>query len=143
MVWYEGDERALYPISGDGTSCMRDWAKYDPACGARRRTHAETAYRAYGTYREHCSEDASTTGWLCMPSMVQVARLVVESMDADTETRVLVPVALASGGYVDLLNGGQDRSWAFGYSALKRLSTFFANVGLERGYDLTVRAAGT
>ena len=70
-----------------------------------------------------------------------MARLVVESMDGDTETRVLVPVALASGGYVDLLNGGQDRSWAFGYSALRRLSTFFANVGLDRSYDLTFTAS--
>ena len=103
MVWYEGDERALYPVQGDGSSCTRDWAKFDPACGARRRTHAETAYRGYGSYREHCSKDASGTGWLCGPAMVRVARMVVESMDADTETRVLVPVALASGGYVDLL----------------------------------------
>ena len=141
MVWFEGDERALYPIGEDGTSCDRDWAKFDPACGAVRRTHAETAYRAYGTYREGCEMENSGTGWICTASEAQLARLVVESMDGDTETRVLVPVALASGGYVDLLNGGQDRSWAFGYSALKRLSTFFPTVGLDRGYDLTFTAS--
>lgn len=137
MVWFDGDERALYPVGEDGTRCTRDWAKFDPACGAVRRTHGETAYRGYGTYREGCHMETSKTGWICEAGQVRLARLVVESMDSDTETRVLVPVAVASGGYVDLLNGGQDRSWAFGYSALRRLSTFFANVGLDRGYDLT------
>ena len=72
MVWFEGDERALYPLGEDGSSCSRDWvsvpaspvpghhqsaqplfssavalppqAKFDPACGAVRRTHVETAY---------------------------------------------------------------------------------------------------
>lgn len=123
MVWFEGDERALYPAGQTGSSCTRDWAKFDPACGAVRRTHAETAYRGYGAYREGCTLYSSRTAWLCEETSVVMARLVVESMDADTETRVLVPVALASGGYVDLLNGGQDRSWAFGYSALRRLPT--------------------
>ena len=37
---------------------------------------------------------------------VTPARLIVESMDADHTSRSLTPVALASGGYVDLLNGG-------------------------------------
>ena len=83
----------------------------------------------------------SATAWVCEAGSVELARLIVESMDDDTETRVLVPVALASGGYVDLLNGGMDRSWAYGYSALRRLSTFFANVGLGRGYDLTFTAS--
>jgi hypothetical protein len=140
MVWFTGDERSLYPANGDGTACDPDWAKFDPACRAVRRTHAETAYRGYGAYREGCTLDASQTGWICGAS-ADLARLVIESMDGDTETRVLVPVALASGGYVDLLNGGQDRSWAFGYSALRRLSTYFANVGLGRGYDLTFTAS--
>ena len=39
---------------------------------------------------------------------VTPARLIVESMDADHTSRSLTPVALASGGYVDLLNGGWD-----------------------------------
>ena len=140
MVFFDGDERSLYPSKGDGTSCDPDWSKFDPACRAVRRTHAETAYRGYGAYREGCTLDTSRTGWIC-DARAELARLVVESMDGDTETRVLVPVALASGGYVDLLNGGQDRSWAFGYSALRRLSTYFANVALGRGYDLTFTAS--
>ena len=103
MVWFEGDERALYPVGNDGSACTRDWAKFDPACGAVRRTHAETAYRGYGSYREGCQIETSGTAWLCEAHQVVIARLVVESMDSDTETRVVVPVALASGGYVDLL----------------------------------------
>ena len=39
---------------------------------------------------------------------VTPARLIVESMDSDHTSRSLTPVALASGGYVDLLNGGWD-----------------------------------
>jgi len=31
--------------------------------------------------------------------------LVIESMDADTETRRLSPVALLGNGYIDLING--------------------------------------
>lgn len=25
MVWFEGDERALYPAGEDGSTCTRDW----------------------------------------------------------------------------------------------------------------------
>ena len=38
------------------------------------------------------------------------ARFIVESLDADTETRVLVPVALRTGRVVALLNGFMVRS---------------------------------
>ena len=50
--------------------------------------------------------------------------LVVESLDSDTETRRLSPIALFSDGYVDLINGPQDHGWCTGYTCQKRLSTF-------------------
>ena len=50
--------------------------------------------------------------------------LVVESMDSDTETRRVSPVAVLSGGYIDLINGPQDHGWCSGYTCQKRLSTF-------------------
>ena len=60
-------------------------------------------------------------------------------MDSDHTSRSLTPVALASGGYVDLLNGGWDHQTAKscgGYGCLTRLMTFHATVGIGRGYDL-------
>lgn len=54
--------------------------------------------------------------------------LVIESMDADTETRRLSPVAILGDGYLDLINGPQDHGWCSGYTCRKRLSTFQAIV---------------
>ena len=54
--------------------------------------------------------------------------LVIESMDADTETRRLSPVAVLGNGYVDLINGPQDHGWCSGYTCRKRVSLFHALV---------------
>ena len=54
--------------------------------------------------------------------------LIIESMDSDTETRRLSPVAILGDGYVDLINGPQDHSWCTNYACRKRLSTFMALV---------------
>lgn len=61
---------------------------------------------------------------------VRYGMLSIESMDHDTETRRLSPVAVFSGGYIDLLNGPQDHGWCSGYTCRKRLSTFPAIVPL-------------
>ena len=55
--------------------------------------------------------------------------MVVESLDADTETRRLSPVAIFGENddgetYLDLVNGPQDHGWCSGYTCQKRLSTF-------------------
>ena len=54
--------------------------------------------------------------------------LIIESMDDDTETRRLSPLALLGDGYVDLINGPQDHGWCSGYTCRLRLSTFMALV---------------
>lgn len=36
---------------------------------------------------------------------MEYAMMVIESLDSDTETRRLSPVAIVSDGYVDLING--------------------------------------
>ncbi|XP_052286416.1 fibrocystin-L-like [Dreissena polymorpha] len=54
--------------------------------------------------------------------------LIIESMDSDTETRRLSPVAVLGKGYIDLINGPQDHGWCSGYTCRKRLSTFMAIV---------------
>jgi len=99
------------------------------------------ATAGWGIVRDGCTDMPSWNAWLCPGQSVSPARLIIESLDSDTETRSLVPVALASGGYVDLLNGGQDHGWCFGYTCLKRLSTFHSTVVSNRTYDLTF--AGT
>jgi hypothetical protein len=60
------------------------------------------------------------------------ANMVIESMDSDTETRRLSPVAITSDGYIDLLNGPQDHGWCQGYTCQLRISTFWAMVGLGK-----------
>ncbi|KAJ1639494.1 hypothetical protein T492DRAFT_832763 [Pavlovales sp. CCMP2436] len=103
----------------------------------------------YGLYRAGCeSRSASWNAHLCPGSLDRrYLQLVIESMDGDTETRSLVPVALTNleDDTVDLMNGGQDHGWCFGYTCLKRLSTFFAIVagGSRNRVDFTGTPPGT
>ena len=145
MVFYTGDERNFYQ-GLDGTTCAPDEAAFDPACRTPRKTHREVAYAGtggypdgYGTYRQGCTFNAAWNAWSCTNASLTPARLIVESMDADHKSRSLVPVALATGGYVDLMNAGWDHQRAMqcgGYNCLQRLMTFHTTVALRRGYDL-------
>ena len=125
MVFYDGDERAFYQ-GLDGQTCDPLEAVFDPSCRTARKTHAEVAYNGdansgadcaaggacgYGVYRAGCEFMPLWNAWKCRSKEsggVTPARLIVESMDSDHTSRSLTPVALASGGYVDLLNGGWD-----------------------------------
>ena len=63
--------------------------------------------------------------------------LVIESMDNDTESRRLSPIAILSDNkYLDLINGPQDHGWCFGYTCQKRISTFIALVAANKNYDI-------
>ncbi|XP_063041153.1 fibrocystin-L-like [Engraulis encrasicolus] len=62
--------------------------------------------------------------------------LAIESMDADTETRRLSPVAVLGDGYVDLINGPQDHGWCNGYTCQKRLSLFHSLVATGKAFDI-------
>uniref|UniRef100_A0A8C4T925 PKHD1 like 1 n=1 Tax=Erpetoichthys calabaricus TaxID=27687 RepID=A0A8C4T925_ERPCA len=62
--------------------------------------------------------------------------LVIESLDSDTETRRLSPVAVLADGYVDLLNGPADHSWCTGYSCRRRLSTFHTIVATNKSFSV-------
>ncbi|MBN3294522.1 PKHL1 protein, partial [Polypterus senegalus] len=66
--------------------------------------------------------------------------LVIESLDSDTETRRLSPVAVLADGYLDLLNGPADHSWCKGYSCRRRLSMFHTIVAANKSFS-TVRVA--
>ncbi len=74
--------------------------------------------------------------WVC-PNNVDYRMLIIESMDSDTETRRLSPVAVMSdNGYIDLINGPQDHGWCNGYTCQKRISTFMALVEGGHHYDI-------
>ena len=62
--------------------------------------------------------------------------LIIESMDPDTETRRLSPVAILGDRYIDLINGPQDHGWCSGYTCRKRVSTFMALVATGRTDEL-------
>ena len=72
---------------------------------------------------------------------VNYAMVMIESMDPDTETRRLSPVAIWGQdddkvGYIDLINGPQDHGWCSGYTCQERLSLFMALVvtGMDTRY---------
>ena len=74
--------------------------------------------------------------YLCR-NVTDYRMLIIESMDSDTETRRLSPVAVMSdNGYIDLINGPQDHGWCNGYTCQKRISTFMALVEARHHYDI-------
>ncbi|KAG7233110.1 hypothetical protein INR49_007463 [Caranx melampygus] len=62
--------------------------------------------------------------------------LVIESLDSDTETRRLSPVAVLGDGFVDLINGPQDHGWCSGYTCQKRVSLFHSIIATGRSFDV-------
>ncbi|KAG8441692.1 hypothetical protein GDO86_010757 [Hymenochirus boettgeri] len=62
--------------------------------------------------------------------------LVIESLDSDTETRRLSPVAVLGSGYIDLINGPQDHGWCSGYTCQKRVSLFHSIVTTNMSFDV-------
>ncbi|XP_066121905.1 fibrocystin-L [Saccopteryx bilineata] len=67
---------------------------------------------------------------------MEYAMMVIESLDSDTETRRLSPVAIVSSGYIDLINGPQDHGWCAGYTCQRRLSLFHSVVALNQSYEV-------
>ena len=115
------------------------------------RTPLEVAYQGYGIFRGEYSAAATVTqaesgtlsrcvlvdgwnAWLCSADVIEPARLIIEDEDDTNFERQLVPVALASGGYVNLMNGGKSWKWD---GALRRRNTFITTVALGRDYDLS------
>lgn len=57
-----------------------------------------------GVIRSNCTYMRSWQAYKCFD--LNYRMLVIESLDADTETRRLSPVAVLGDGFVDLINGG-------------------------------------
>jgi hypothetical protein len=83
-----------------------------------------------------CIYQASWQMYYC-PNITNYRMLIIESMDSDTETRRLSPVAVMSdNGYIDLINGPQDHGWCNGYTCQKRISTFMSIIESQHSYDI-------
>ncbi|XP_045210443.2 fibrocystin-L-like isoform X2 [Mercenaria mercenaria] len=82
---------------------------------------------------ENCTYHTGWQAYGCKAGL-NYEMLIIESMDADTETRRLSPVALLGDGYIDLINGPQDHGWCSGYTCRLRVSTFFALVATDKEY---------
>ncbi|XP_073714530.1 fibrocystin-L [Misgurnus anguillicaudatus] len=87
-----------------------------------------------GVIRDSCTYMNTWQSYKCFGLNYQM--LVIESMDADTETRRLSPVAILGDKYVDLLNGPQDHSWCTGYACRKRVSLFHSIVATNKSFDI-------
>ena len=145
----QGMEAAQYVKPCDPTMAM-----YDPQCRARMRTPMEVAYQGYGIFRgaysaaavvsnaggsalsrcigKYVSDDGLSgwNAWLCSKTVLEPARLIIEDEDESNFDKGVGPVALQSGGYVNLMNGGKS------YDYLKRRNTFLTTVALDREYDI-------
>ncbi|CAF0939901.1 unnamed protein product, partial [Brachionus calyciflorus] len=94
-------------------------------------------YSNLGIVREEdkCSYKSAWQAYEC--NDINHKMLLIESMDPDTESRRLSPVAIISDNkYLDLINGPQDHGWCFGYTCQKRVSSFMAIVAGSRSYDI-------
>ncbi|XP_056597030.1 fibrocystin-L-like [Triplophysa dalaica] len=87
-----------------------------------------------GVIRDSCTYMSTWQSYKCFGLNYQM--LVIESLDADTQTRRLSPVAILGDTYVDLLNGPQDHGWCAGYTCRKRVSLFHAIVATNKSFDI-------
>lgn len=99
-------------------------------------------YNNTGIYTDGCVWMESWNAYSCPQTSYNL--LVIESMDADSLTRRLSPVALMAvdenaGNYLNLLNGPKQVGWCAHYACLKRPSTFYGVVA----QNLTYRVALT
>ncbi|XP_076824499.1 fibrocystin-L-like isoform X2 [Clavelina lepadiformis] len=91
-----------------------------------------------GIFRDpaECTLNLNWQAYRCPRERFDHRMLVIESLDPDTETRRLSPLALLSERYIDLFNGPQDHGWCFGYTCQKRISTFYTIVATGHHYDV-------
>uniref|UniRef100_A0A3B4U1D6 PKHD1 like 1, tandem duplicate 2 n=1 Tax=Seriola dumerili TaxID=41447 RepID=A0A3B4U1D6_SERDU len=87
-----------------------------------------------GVIRDTCTYVSSWQSYKCF--RLNYRMLVIESLDSDTETRRLSPVAVLGDGFVDLINGPQDQGWCSGYTCQRRVSLFHSIVATGRSFDV-------
>ena len=104
------------------------------------RVNITMKYPNKGIYRdEDCHYKSEWQSHLC-PG-VNHDMMIVESLDADTETRRISPVGLAADGFIDIINGPMDHGWCLGYTCQERISTFYTIV--RNGLNYSLAFSGT
>ena len=99
------------------------------------RVNITETYPYKGIYREaDCEFMIDWQSYYC-PG-VNHDMMIIESLDADTETRRISPVGLAAGEFIDLINGPMDHGWCLGYTCQERISTFYTLVRNGLNYSL-------
>ncbi|XP_056273684.1 fibrocystin-L-like [Pseudoliparis swirei] len=93
-----------------------------------------------GVIRAGCSYMSSWQSYKCFG--LNYRMLAIESLDSDTETRRLSPVAVLGDGYLDLINGPQDHGWCSGYTCQKRVSLFHSIVATGHSFDVFFTSVG-
>ncbi|XP_039677098.1 fibrocystin-L-like [Perca fluviatilis] len=87
-----------------------------------------------GVIRKDCTYMSSWQSYKCFG--LNYRMLAIESLDSDTETRRLSPVAVLGDGFLDLINGPQDHGWCSGYTCRKRVSLFHSIVATGRSFEV-------
>ena len=104
------------------------------------RVNIATKYPNKGVYRdEGCQYISEWQSYLCPETNHDM--MIIESLDADTETRRISPVGLAAGGFIDIINGPMDHGWCLGYTCQERISTFYTIV--RNGLNYSLAFSGT
>jgi hypothetical protein len=90
-----------------------------------------------------CVEKENWSAYRCNSPDTNLGLLLLESLDADKEDRLVSPVVIQAPatGYLNRLNAMMDHGWDGFYTSQKRLARFPAM--LETGIDYTVRFEGT
>ena len=99
------------------------------------RVNITETYPYKGIYRDPDCEFMSDWQSYYCPG-VNHDMMIIESLDADTETRRVSPVGLAAGEFIDLINGPMDHGWCLGYTCQERISTFYTIVRNGLNYSL-------
>ncbi|KAM6974364.1 PKHD1 like 1, tandem duplicate 1, partial [Tautogolabrus adspersus] len=87
-----------------------------------------------GIMRKNCTYVSSWQSYKCFG--LNYRMLVIESLDPDTETRRLSPVAVLGDGFVDLINGPQDHGWCGGYTCQLRVSLFHSIIATGHSFEV-------
>uniref|UniRef100_A0A3B3YLL5 G8 domain-containing protein n=1 Tax=Poecilia mexicana TaxID=48701 RepID=A0A3B3YLL5_9TELE len=87
-----------------------------------------------GVIRKNCTYMSSWQSYKCFG--LNYRMVAIESLDSDTETRRLSPVAVLGDGFVDLINGPQDHGWCAGYTCQRRVSLFHSIMATGHAFDV-------
>uniref|UniRef100_A0A3P9PH58 PKHD1 like 1, tandem duplicate 2 n=1 Tax=Poecilia reticulata TaxID=8081 RepID=A0A3P9PH58_POERE len=83
--------------------------------------------------RKNCTYMSAWQSYRCFG--LNYRMVAIESLDSDTETRRLSPVAVLGDGFVDLINP-QDHGWCAGYTCQRRVSLFHSIMATGRAFDV-------